>query len=175
MPYIIYVPAIPRPYITNDPRIYIDCSKVFGWTCESRPFSDSYCKDARAKEDVHDEGDRRRDQLEQYWVAELKQRERLRQEAEAGHVKVLVKVKEPSSIAQSVSTTPIAMFGKHDKRDSVLSVLIEVQGSVDDIVEDTSSDVNEVPAPWISLKHLTDQREFSLEMAGGSEGNHALV
>lgn len=77
MPYIIYVPEIPRPYITNDPKIYLDCVKRFGWPCESRPFTDSYCKAIRAEEDRRHESDRRREQLERYWVFELNRRDKL--------------------------------------------------------------------------------------------------
>ena len=116
MPYIIYVPAIPRPYITNDPRIYVDCNKVFGWTCESRPFSDSYCKNVRINEDMRNEGDRRRQQLEQYWVAELGRQEMLKHEAEAALVKSLDDVEEPAPIEHPASTNLVQMSKKHDKR-----------------------------------------------------------
>lgn len=176
MPYIIYVPAIPRPYITNDPRIYVDCSKVFGWTCESRPFSDSYCKNVRINEDTRNEGDRRRQQLEQYCVAELGRRERLKQEAEAAHVESLGDVEEPAPIEYSASTNLVKIPKTHDKRDSVLSVFVEIQESAAvAIVKDIGLDTNVVPAPWISLKHLSNQHEFSLEMAWGAGGNHSLV
>jgi hypothetical protein len=71
MPYIIYVPGVPKPYITNDPRIYMDCLKIFKWECESRPFSDTFCKALREKENDRFLSDRRRSQLEAYWVKEL--------------------------------------------------------------------------------------------------------
>jgi len=73
MPYIIQVPGIPRPYITNDPRIYMDCARLLNWPCEARPFSDSYCRLLRATEDARHEGERRREQLESYWLASLGQ------------------------------------------------------------------------------------------------------
>jgi hypothetical protein len=38
MPYIIRVPGAPQPYVTNDPRIYMDALKLFDWEYESRPF-----------------------------------------------------------------------------------------------------------------------------------------
>ncbi|KAF1846839.1 uncharacterized protein K460DRAFT_281774 [Cucurbitaria berberidis CBS 394.84] len=106
MPYIIYVPAIPRPYITNDPRIYMDCSKTFGWTCESRPYSDSYCEESRVDEDMRDEGDRRREQLERYWLEELDLRESFMKKVEIAHGEMPV---------------------DHDKHDSVHSVVVEVK------------------------------------------------
>lgn len=71
MPYIIQVPGIPRPYITNDPRIYMDCARIFNWPCEARPFSDSYCRRLRATEDSRHEAERRREQLESYWLSSL--------------------------------------------------------------------------------------------------------
>ncbi|OAL45326.1 hypothetical protein IQ07DRAFT_604316 [Pyrenochaeta sp. DS3sAY3a] len=80
MPYIICVPSIPRPYITNDSRIYMDCMKAFGWRCESRPFSDSYCKDIRAEEDRRYESERRDQQLERHWREELAKREMMPQD-----------------------------------------------------------------------------------------------
>ncbi|KAF2031524.1 hypothetical protein EK21DRAFT_27410, partial [Setomelanomma holmii] len=65
MPYIIYVPNIPQPYVTNDSRIYID-TKQWGWKCESRPFADPYCKAIRHEAEVRFEGERRAAQLEHY-------------------------------------------------------------------------------------------------------------
>lgn len=66
MSYIIYVRGVPQPYITNDPRIYIDCLKLLKWECESRPFHDAFCKELRANEDEQSLADRRRDQLEAF-------------------------------------------------------------------------------------------------------------
>lgn len=73
MPYLIQVPGIPRPYITNDPRIYMDCARLLHWPCEARPFSDSYCKLLRAAEDARHEAERRREQLQAYWLDHLGQ------------------------------------------------------------------------------------------------------
>ncbi|CAO2654643.1 Nn.00g113760.m01.CDS01 [Neocucurbitaria sp. VM-36] len=157
MPYIIYVPAMPRPYITNDPRIYVDCSQVFGWICESRPFSDSYCKNSNTGLPNWDGG-------------------RLKQEAEAALMESLGDVEEPAPIEHPASTDLVNMSRKHNKRDSVLSVFLEIQESVAvAIVKDIGLDSGVVPAPWISLAHLADQHEFSLEMAWGAGGNHSLV
>ncbi|CAN9116473.1 unnamed protein product [Alternaria alternata] len=78
MPYIIYVPGVPQPYITNDPRIYIDCLKLLKWECESRPFHDAFCKELRADEDEQSLADRRRDQLEAFWVEALQRQTNLR-------------------------------------------------------------------------------------------------
>ncbi|KAI4671595.1 uncharacterized protein J4E78_000091 [Alternaria triticimaculans] len=77
MPYIIYVPGVLQPYITNDPRIYMDCSKIFEWECESRPFCDAFCKAFRQDEDAQFLSERRRGQLEAYWIEELERRIKL--------------------------------------------------------------------------------------------------
>jgi hypothetical protein len=77
MPYIICVPGIPQPYTTNDPRIYMDCLKAFNWECESRPFCDTYCQTLRDEEELRHLSDRRRDQLEAYWLQELERRKEL--------------------------------------------------------------------------------------------------
>jgi len=74
MPYIIYVPGVLQPYITNDPRIYMDYFKIFEWVCESRPFCDAFCKAFRQDEDEQFLSDRRRGQLEAYWMEELERR-----------------------------------------------------------------------------------------------------
>jgi hypothetical protein len=71
MPYIMYVPGVPKPYITNDPRIYMDCLKVFKWEYKSRPLSDTFCKALREEENDRFLSDRRRSQLEAYSVEEL--------------------------------------------------------------------------------------------------------
>jgi hypothetical protein len=74
MPYVIYVPACPRAYITNDPRIFMD-AKSWGWPVESRPYSDSFCKAMRREEGARFESERRTAQLERCWTLELKQRQ----------------------------------------------------------------------------------------------------
>jgi hypothetical protein len=83
MPYIIYVPGVPQPYITNDPRIYIDCLKLFKWDCESRPFHDVVCKAFRAEEDERCLADRRREQLEAYWVEALERQRKPREKVDS--------------------------------------------------------------------------------------------
>jgi hypothetical protein len=97
MPYIINAPGVPRPYITNNPAIYFDCLS-WGWSCDARPFSDSYCK--------------RAEQLERYYEQELTRRER---------------AKRPVSIHKIGFTTslkPFEGFGRHAKHDSVVSVSV---------------------------------------------------
>jgi hypothetical protein len=74
MLYIVRVPGVPRPYVSTDPRIYIDALKLFNWECESRPFDDTYCKALREEEEFRHLGDKRRDQLEAYWIEELERR-----------------------------------------------------------------------------------------------------
>jgi hypothetical protein len=106
MPYIIYVPGCPRPYITNDPRIYIDAKECFKWPSESRPYSDKECKAIRKEEDERFEGERRTARLEQYWLAELERRH------------------WPVEIARIVKS---AIPSKHAKNDSVLSVTVAVR------------------------------------------------
>ncbi|KAI4686924.1 uncharacterized protein J4E84_005295 [Alternaria hordeiaustralica] len=54
--------------------IYMDCFKIFEWVCESRPFCDAFCKAFRQDEDEQFLSDRRRGQLEAYWIEELKRR-----------------------------------------------------------------------------------------------------
>ncbi|KAJ4368071.1 hypothetical protein N0V83_006426 [Neocucurbitaria cava] len=154
--------------------IYFDCNKVFGWTCESRPFSDAYCKDVRAKEDMQHQSDRRREQLERYYLAELENREMPKQEAVAAQVQQVhapEKTEEPPPTEQLISTTLFKMSDdESDKRDS--GVFLEVQES---LIEDFSSGMNNVPAPWISLRQIADQHEFSLEMEGGTEYNPTII
>jgi hypothetical protein len=77
MPYIIRAPGVPQPFVTNDPCIYLDCLKVCNWECESRPFCDTYCQTLRDEEELRHLSDRRRDQLEVYWLQELEQRKDL--------------------------------------------------------------------------------------------------
>jgi hypothetical protein len=105
MPYIIHVPGVPRPYITNDPRIFMD-ARSFDWHCESRPYADSFCKALRREEDARFESDRRAARLEQYWIAELVQTQK------------------------SAKTAPIVIVEapiKHAKHDSVHSVIVELR------------------------------------------------
>ena len=74
MPYIINAPGVPRPYITNNPAIYFDCLS-WGWSCDARPFSDSYCKATRKREEARFEVDKRAEQLERFkgesWLSDL--------------------------------------------------------------------------------------------------------
>ncbi|KAH7395200.1 hypothetical protein DE146DRAFT_616348 [Phaeosphaeria sp. MPI-PUGE-AT-0046c] len=105
MPYLIFVPGCPRPYITNDPRIYLD-ARSWDWPCESRPYSDSSCNALRRQEDARFESDRRTARLEDCWIAERKRRH------------------------ESMATLPpviLHMPAKHAKHDSVQSVVVEVR------------------------------------------------
>ncbi|KAI8942423.1 hypothetical protein NX059_000495 [Plenodomus lindquistii] len=116
MPYIIQVPGIPRPYITNDPRIYMDCARVFNWPCEARPFTDSYCKMLRDQEEKRHESERRRDQLESYYLDQL------------DHMRLMEAAstplpEEPEQVAFSKSTPISHSTGKHAKHDSLLGVV----------------------------------------------------
>lgn len=107
---------MPRPYVTNNPAIYMDCLS-WGWSCESRPFSDPYCKAARKREEARFEADKRAEQLDQYYEQELARRER---------------AKRPVSITKIGITTslkPFEGFGKHAKHDSVISVAVLEVGS----------------------------------------------
>ncbi|KAH7068808.1 hypothetical protein BKA63DRAFT_95823 [Paraphoma chrysanthemicola] len=109
MPYIIYVPSIPRPYITNDPSIYMD-AKTWGWDCESRPFSDSYCKAFRHEEDSRFEGERRTAQLDLYMITERTRR---------------------SSPQQNPKSMAIGSPKRHAKFDSVHSFLFHAEELLD--------------------------------------------
>jgi hypothetical protein len=105
MPYIIHVPGVPRPYITNDPSIFMD-ARSFEWPCQSRPYSDSFCKAARREEAARFESDRRTAQLEQYWITELtRNKER----------------------APATPPTNARVSMKHAKHDSVHGVVVEVR------------------------------------------------
>jgi hypothetical protein len=106
MPYIIYMPGCPRPYITNDPRIYIDAKECFKWPSESRPYADAECKMIRKEEGERFEGERRAARLEQYWLEELA---RCNKSVETGPTKIME------------STT------KHEKNDLVYNVVVEVK------------------------------------------------
>lgn len=121
MPYIINVPEIPRPYITNNPSVYMDCLS-WGWQCESRPFSDSYCKAARKREEARFEVDRRAEQLEKYYEEELARRVRAKRSVSI------------ASIGFARSLKPFQGFGKHAKHDSIVSVeVIEVGSDVEEV------------------------------------------
>lgn len=122
MPYIINVPAMPRPYITNNPAVYMDCLS-WGWNCESRPFSDSYCKAARKREEARFEVDRRAEQLEKYYEEELARRVRARRSLSI------------ANIGFAKTLKPFQGFGKHHaKHDSVVSVeVVEVGSEVEDV------------------------------------------
>ncbi|KAF2855562.1 hypothetical protein T440DRAFT_157544 [Plenodomus tracheiphilus IPT5] len=119
MPYIIQVPGIPRPYITNDPRIYMDCARVFNWPCEARPFSDSYCRLLRDQEEQRHEGERRRDQLESYYFDQL------------DHIRLMEAAatplpSEPEELDITSLPGEFAVPGKHVKHDSVHGVVVGV-------------------------------------------------
>ncbi|KAF1919660.1 hypothetical protein BDU57DRAFT_148596 [Ampelomyces quisqualis] len=105
MPYLIYVPGGPRPYITNDPRIFMD-AKSWNWPCESRPYADSFCKALRREEHLRFESARRTAQLEQCWMTELERR------------------KKPAITAR---TRTFKVPAKHSKHDSVLDMLVGVK------------------------------------------------
>jgi hypothetical protein len=108
---MIYVPGCPRPYITNDPRIFLD-AKSWEWPCESRPYADAYCKAMLKQEHLRFESDRRAEQLEQYWTAELERRRKS---------------------MQATQTVTYEVPMKHAKKDSVLGVIMEVRElSLDD-------------------------------------------
>lgn len=115
MPYIINVPEMPRPYITNNPAIYMDCLS-WGWQCESRPFSDSYCKAARKREEARFEADKRAEQLDKYYAQELARRERAKRSMSIANIGITKSLK------------PFG-FGRHNKHDSVVSVAVLEVGS----------------------------------------------
>ncbi|KAL6710249.1 hypothetical protein ACN47E_009195 [Coniothyrium glycines] len=120
MPYIIRVPGVPRPYITNDPSIYLDGLNIFHWDCEARPFSDSYCRALRDEEEERFEGDKRCEQLQEHWLNELHQRKAGKAEYYAGT--------DPVPIVRSKSfPTPVEIIAKDAKRDPVLKVIFEVK------------------------------------------------
>jgi hypothetical protein len=111
MPYIINVPEMPRPYITNNPGIYLDCLS-WGWECESRPFSDSYCKATRKREDSRHETDRRALQLEKYWVEARERREISKRSMSIANLGMIKSIK------------PFQGFGNHARNDSAVSVSV---------------------------------------------------
>lgn len=121
MPYIINVPAIPRPYVTNNPAVYMDCLS-WGWHCESRPFSDSYCKAARKREEARFEADKRAEQLEKYWSDEVARRETAKRSMSIANLGIMKSLK------------PFQGFGRHTKHDSVVSVaVVELGSDVEDV------------------------------------------
>ncbi|KAH6614063.1 hypothetical protein C7974DRAFT_417801 [Boeremia exigua] len=121
MPYIINVPEMPRPFITNNPSVYMDCLS-WGWHCEARPFSDSYCKAARKREEARYEVDKRAEQLEKYYTEEVARRERAKRSMSI------------ACIGLSKSLKPFQGFGRHTKHDSVVSVeVVEVGSDVEDV------------------------------------------
>lgn len=99
----------------------MDCL-AWGWSCESRPFSDSYCKAARKREEARFEADKRAEQLDKYYEQELNRRKR---------------AKRPVSITKigiTKSLKPFEGFGRHTKHDSVVSVaVLEVGSDVEDV------------------------------------------
>lgn len=136
MPYIINVPGTPQPYITNDPRIYMDCTKMFGWSCQSRPFSDSYCQSLRQAEARRFQCDKRREQLELHWAEELRLQRQQRQYADVARVAVqayaavcveaddAVSVKSVNSM-DSVETVGLVTCPKSE--DKIRSIVVEVK------------------------------------------------
>jgi hypothetical protein len=117
MPYIINVPAVPRPFITNDPAIYMDCLS-WGWSCESRPFSDSYCKATRKREDSRFESERRALQLEQYWSEARERRDIAKRSMSMANLGMIKSIK------------PFQGFGNRARNDSLISIsVMELQDS----------------------------------------------
>ncbi|KAF9694384.1 hypothetical protein EKO04_007431 [Ascochyta lentis] len=121
MPYIINVPEIPRVYVTNNPAIYMDCL-AWGWRCESRPFSDSFCKAAREREESRYEADKRAQQLERYWLDGVARRENAKKSMFIANLGITKSLK------------PFQGFGKHTRHDSVVSVaVVELDSDVEDV------------------------------------------
>lgn len=121
MPYIINVPEMPRPYITNNPVVYMDCLS-WGWHCESRPFSDSYCKAVRKREEARFEVDKRAEQLEKYYSEEIARRDRAKRSMSI------------ANIGFKKSLKPFQGFGRHAKHDSVVGVeVVELGTDVEDV------------------------------------------
>jgi hypothetical protein len=73
MPYIIYTPSNPHPFITNNPIIYMD-ARTWGWKVESRPFHDDDCKEMVKREEQRFEAERRAMVLETAWGKEVQRR-----------------------------------------------------------------------------------------------------
>ncbi|PSN62035.1 hypothetical protein BS50DRAFT_460426, partial [Corynespora cassiicola Philippines] len=74
MPYVIKVPGNPRPFITNNPIIYMDC-RTWGWGPESRRYGDRFCKRVRDEEAMRFETDHRERELDRIWSEEVNRRE----------------------------------------------------------------------------------------------------
>jgi hypothetical protein len=106
MPYVINVPGCPRPYITNDPRIFFD-AKAWGWPVESRPYSDSFCKAMRREEGARFESERRTAQLERCWTLELMQRQT-----------------KPTRVRKTKNIATSKKHAKHAKHDSVHDMVV---------------------------------------------------
>lgn len=107
---------MPRPYVSNNPEIYMDCLS-WGWKCESRPFSDSYCKAVRKREEERYEADRRAEQLEKFWSEGVARREYAKRSMSIANLGIMKSLK------------PFQGFGKHTKHDSVISVAVMELGS----------------------------------------------
>lgn len=129
MPYIVHVPQIPRPYITNNPSIFIDCQS-WNWNVESRPYNDPFCQAVRKQENARYESDRRVEQLEQFWRAEVERQQRLK-DVQAN---VQTTVVETDAIK---GTATVQICGKHAKNDSVHGAVefMEPKGSAIGIVQ----------------------------------------
>ena len=121
MPYIINVPEMPRPYITNNPAIYMDCLS-WGWHCESRPFSDPYCKATRKREESRYEAEKRAEQLEKYWSEGTARREHAKRSMSIANLGIVKSLK------------PFGGFGRHTKHDSVIGVtVVELNLDAEDV------------------------------------------
>jgi hypothetical protein len=117
MAYIIYVPGVPQPYVTNDPRIYVDCLHLLKWDCESRPFHDEFCKALRADGDERGLTARRIHQLEAYWVESLERHTKPRKEINP--------LEENTTISTEETVEKLA---EHDIDKSVLSEIEAREG-----------------------------------------------
>lgn len=92
-----------------------------GWHCESRPFSDPFCKAARKREESRYEVDKRAEQLEKYWQQAVAKREHAKRAMSIG-----------MGIVKSIQ--PFQGFGRHTKHDSVISVaVVELESDVEDV------------------------------------------
>ncbi|KAI4705963.1 hypothetical protein J4E81_000848 [Alternaria sp. BMP 2799] len=90
--------------------IYMDCFKIFEWECESRPFCDAFCKAFRQDEDEQFLSDRRRGQLEAYWIEELERRTKPKEGLDP--------LKEGKRLSTEAAVEHLA---EHDIDESVLS------------------------------------------------------
>jgi hypothetical protein len=73
MPYLIRTPANPRSFLTNNSVIYMDALS-WGWSVESLPYGDEYCKTILAEEMEMGESFRRDRELERIWQEEVDRR-----------------------------------------------------------------------------------------------------